>query len=145
MAEMVPRDPVYELGVESLRNGYSAGVGRSMTALRWIRTGWGALLLLVPNTVASHTPAGSLDARARLVGRILGARHLVQAWYTGADPSGRRLAVGAGVDGLHATSMLSLAALSPRHRRPALADAAAAAGFAAAGILSARRDRGRPA
>ncbi|MGH3579532.1 MAG: hypothetical protein ACRDU0_18515 [Mycobacterium sp.] len=112
-----------------------------MTTMRWVRTGWGSLLLLVPNILA-HIPAGPLDARAQLVARILGARHVAQAFCTGAEPSRRRLAVGAVVDGTHAASMVSLAAWSPRHRRPALTDAAIATAFATTGILCARRGRG---
>lgn len=47
------------------------------------------------------------------------------------------LAVGVEIDLLHAASMLALA-LDGRRRRPALADALIAAGFALAGALAAR-------
>ena len=46
-----------------------------------------------------------------------------------------------GVDIIHAASMLGLAAIDVRHRRPALADAVVASGFAAAGYAVTRRRR----
>ena len=111
-----------------------------MTALRWIRAGWGAVLLIAPHSVA-RTPAGPLDARNILVARILGVRQLVQAAATGSGSSYRLRVASIGVDIIHAASMLGLAAIDVRHRRPALADAVVASGFAAAGYAVTRRRR----
>lgn len=112
-----------------------------MTALMWTRASWGALLLLAPQTLA-HTPAGPLDTLDRLVARALAGRQLAQATLTGSDPTPRRLVVGAWVDGLHATSMLTVAAIYPRHRPAAITDAMIAATFAAAGsVAAAHRSR----
>lgn len=70
--------------------------------------------------------------------RVLGARYLVQAiagsrlhgsWVPEAD---------AGVDLVHAASMLAVAGALPRHRQLALASAATAVGFAAADLVARR-------
>lgn len=111
-----------------------------MTALPWIRAGWGAVLLIAPHGVA-RTPAGPLDARTILIARILGVRQLVQAAATAPGSSYRLRVASTGVDIVHAASMLGLAAIDVRHRRPALADAVVAAGFAAAGYAATRRRR----
>ncbi len=81
---------------------------------------------------------------------VLGARHLVQTGLTVLVPAlgaaehetegGAKtaIAVGAGVDLVHAATMIGWAILVPRHRRAAMANAAAAFGFATAGLLAAR-------
>lgn len=60
--------------------------------------------------------------------KIAGARHVLQGALTIAAPELRVLGVAA--DGLHALSMVAVAALSRRYRHPALAQAALAATFA---------------
>ena len=102
------------------------------TVLLRLRTLYGGGLLLAP--------AGSLAALARMplgpgtiaVARVLGARHLVQAWLI-RHPSRRRLFIGAGVDAAHAVSMMALARCSadPGHRVAARRDARTAAALAA--------------
>jgi hypothetical protein len=80
--------------------------------------------------------------RPRPVVRVLGARYVVQAlggeWVHRAWVP----AVDAGVDLVHAASMLGVAAVSPRHRRAALASAALATGFAVADLASPTRVKG---
>jgi len=61
-------------------------------------------------------------------------------------PSPLVAGAGAGVDGLHAASMVGLAAISARHRRAALRSAALAAGSSVtlAGLTRASRPARRP-
>ena len=86
----------------------------------------------------ARRPAGT---RARRVIQLLGARQLLQAALTGARPTGAVLAVGAGIDALHAASMLALAASRREWRVPALTDATVAAGLAVLGAAAIRTAR----
>ncbi|KAA0016346.1 hypothetical protein [Antrihabitans cavernicola] len=113
-----------------------------MTTLSWIRAGWGVVLLLAPHRVA-RTAAGPLDGRDNLVARILGARQLVQAAATGRQSSHRLRVASTAVDIIHAASMAGLAAIDEPRRRPALADAVVASGFAAAGYAATTRHQTR--
>jgi len=70
---------------------------------------------------------------------LLGARHLAQATLTALAPRPGVFAAGAGVDALHAASMLLLAGADRTARRAALTDAAVEAAFAATGLAAARR------
>jgi hypothetical protein len=58
--------------------------------------------------------------------RILGARHLIEAGVMAAEHDAGPPRWMIGIDAVHATSMLLLAAVSPRLRRAALASAASA-------------------
>lgn len=76
---------------------------------------------------------GAPGADARRIARVLGARHVLQAGVElAAWPRWRRL--GATADLLHAASGVGLAAVDPRWRRVALADAALATSWAVVGI-----------
>lgn len=86
-----------------------------------------------------------LLGRPGVLPKILGARLVLQAAATlfasaGADRTTRRALheVGAGVDALHATSMVGLALCSARRRREASRQALAATALAAGGALVAR-------
>jgi hypothetical protein len=72
--------------------------------------------------------------RACRVARLLGARHLAQATLTALVPLPGVLVAGAGVDALHAASMVMLAAVDSTVRRTALTDAVIEAAFAATGL-----------
>jgi hypothetical protein len=102
-----------------------------------IRIGVGLHHLLTPGLGASAFLGARLDARARLVARVLGARYLFQAVASGTRPSAAVLALGAEVDGAHAASMLLLALLNRHRRREALTSSLIAAGFAFAGVRAA--------
>jgi hypothetical protein len=81
-----------------------------------------------------------------MVIRVLGSRQVGQALVTYVAPEARVTVAGAVVDGIHALSMLGLAARSTRWRRPALVEAAAATGLSVLGIwLGLRRFVGYPA
>lgn len=100
---------------------------------------WGAALLVVGGglwTVVAGRPPGEVD---ELAVRVLGVRHLAQGVAQASAP-GLDQRLFAGVDVLHAASMVWLAVVDERRRRPALVSAAAAAG-AAALTLSAQRRR----
>jgi hypothetical protein len=99
------------------------------------RGAYGLALLAAPHALVSRTGAGASPGQCR-VARVLGARQLVQAAMTW---SGRpdALAIGAMTDAVHGTSMVVLAAASPRLRRAALTEVATAAVFGAAGMSSA--------
>jgi hypothetical protein len=98
-----------------------------------LRAGYGAVLLGAPGAVIGICTGQPASSRARATARLLGARHLAQAAVTVAAPTGRVLAVGAGLDLAHAASMLALAAGRRPLRRAELADAATEAAFAVLG------------
>jgi hypothetical protein len=113
----------------------AAAGGRALAA---IRASYGVALLITPGTVI-YLATGRFPGRpARRVAQVLGARHLVQAGVSALAPLPGVLAAGAGVDGLHAASMVMLATVSRDMRRAALTDALAEALLAAAGFSAAR-------
>jgi hypothetical protein len=103
-----------------------------------IRAGYGVLLVVAPGAVIRLATGQPSGRRERAVARLLGTRHVVQAAITAFAPVPGVLAAGAGVDVLHTTSMIMLAAADRRARRAALTDALAESLFAAAGFSSAR-------
>ena len=102
-----------------------------------VHVGHGGALLLRPAAVAGWVDGGA-DGRSVAVVRVLGVRHLAQglAGLVTARRAAARL--GAGVDGLHAASMVGLAVLDRRHRRGAAASALTALAFALAGSWAGR-------
>jgi len=107
-------------------------------AVQMVRVAWGLLQLATPGLVADRVLRVPLDHRAEVVARVLAARQVLQAGLLLRTPTAATLSVGAGVDGLHAASMLALAALNARRRPPALLDASIAAAFAVSGVVGAR-------
>jgi hypothetical protein len=107
------------------------------------RAGWGCVLLFVPRQVLRIGGGPPVPAGAVAVARVLGARELLQAALTAVAPTGSVAGLGAVVDALHASTSVGLAAVSPRWRPVALADAAIAGGLAAAGWSSRSRVAGR--
>ncbi|HEX7744749.1 MAG TPA: hypothetical protein VF462_05760 [Micromonosporaceae bacterium] len=99
---------------------------------------WGATLLGAPRPVL-HVLGGRQTPLARMILRVLGARHLVQATVTALHPSRAVLAGGAGLDGLHALTDLALAVLDPSQKRLALTDAGIAATWIGLDLRAARR------
>lgn len=98
-----------------------------------VRASWGLGLLAAPRYMLTHLGV-ELDTTSLVVTRILGARHLTQAFLSGADPSPEVLAMGAWVDAAHSATALALAALDRPRARAGLTDAAVAAFFGAAGF-----------
>jgi hypothetical protein len=108
-----------------------------------VRAAWGGALLVAPGAVLALTTRSdpAFLGAARTVLRVLGARHLVQAGVELRRPGAAVLGAGAVVDGLHAASGVTLAALDRRWRRSALLDAAVATGFCLATARSAHHVR----
>lgn len=109
----------------------------SGTLLELVRGGYGALQLAAPTLVAEHVLNRPLDAPARAVARVLGARQLAQALASGNAPSYPVLALGVEVDLLHAGSMIALGIVDRRRGGIALVDALIAGSFALAGVRAA--------
>lgn len=109
-----------------------------------VRASWGAALLIAPDSVLRATRSGPVDTPSRTVTRILGARQLIQAVLSGSRPSRAVLALGVGVDSVHALTACALAVSDRRRARAGCTDAAIAAGWAAMGWRDLRRDRQRP-
>lgn len=110
--------------------------------LEMVRGGYGAAQLIGPGLLADRVLALRLDPSERVVVRVLGARHLLQALGSGSRPGYPALALGVEVDLLHTGSMLALGLLDRRRRRAALSDAVIAGGFTIAGALAAHAARG---
>jgi len=97
----------------------------------------GLVLLLRPKAVARACSGPQAVPKAWIV-RALGGRMLLQAAVQAVRPDRLTLDAGTATDAAHATSMVALAAVSPRYRRPASLSAAFATVSAALG-LSCRR------
>ena len=108
-----------------------------MKVLPVVRAGYGMVELAAPGLLAERLLGQRLDPPARLIARILGARHLAQACLSGPAPTAAVLA-------LHTASMIGVAVLSRQWRPAALISAAAATGFATAGGLATRNARRHP-
>lgn len=93
----------------------------------------GATLLVRPEAVAKASSGPDAVPRAWIV-RVLGARMLVQAALQAARPDRRLVDAGVAVDASHSASMVALAAVSRRYRRPASLSAAVAGISTALGL-----------
>jgi hypothetical protein len=107
-------------------------------ALTWAHAGWGAALLCAPRVGLGDLTGQPLDRPTRVATCVLGTRLLAQAALTRAGRGSERSRVlgGAGVDALHATSMVLLGWRVPRYRKVALRNAAVAGALAGAGAVS---------
>lgn len=112
----------------------------SLRLLALARCVWGATCLARPHRVA--VAAGS-DAGVRAIWfvRALGVREVAQGGLTAVAPGTGVVAAGIAVDGLHAASLLALAAVDASRRRPALLDALAATCWALLGLVVRRSRR----
>ncbi|MFF1632541.1 hypothetical protein [Leifsonia sp. NPDC058248] len=104
--------------------------------LEFLRIAYGLAELTMPGTLSGAVLKDVPDKRMLIALRILGARNVVQGVATLAT-RGRLGPLGGMVDLTHAASMVGLAAVDARRRRPALLSASTAALFAA-GELSGR-------
>ncbi len=107
-------------------------------ALTLTRLAYGAVLLLAPTALLARLTRFGLDRRARLVARVLGVRELLQAELVRRRPTRGRQLAGAGVDAVHAASMIALARADQGRRRAALHNAASAVLLALGGLAGAR-------
>jgi hypothetical protein len=113
-------------------------------ALQMARAGYGGALLRQPGEAIRMATGRLPGRRACRVARLLGARHLAQATLTTLVPRPGVFVAGAGVDALHAASMVMLAAVDRTARRAALTDAVVEAAFAATGLAVAVSWAGAP-
>jgi hypothetical protein len=91
------------------------------------RLAYGAALLVAPDVTAGALAGRRLDGRARLVVRVLGARHVTQALVLRSQAPGSTLRrVARATDLQHAGSMALHAAHAPGWERAALTDASLA-------------------
>ena len=97
----------------------------------------GSVLLIAPSRAATLVARGPGGAPPNWVIRLLGLRMVAQAGFELSHPTPEVLAASAGVDGVHAASMLPVL-LSSRYRRPALVSAGVALA-SAAGLTCAQR------
>lgn len=100
-------------------------------ALGGVQLALGAVLVARP-AIAGQVPSWLV--------RVLGGRGVLQGAVTLAEPGAGTLALGACVDAAHAASMIPVAAVSARYRRPAAVSGGIAAAMAAAGLALARTD-----
>lgn len=107
-----------------------------------VRAIYGAILLVAPGKVI-QTLTGERPPpdRAVLVGRVLGARQLLQALTVDRVRSPGWLLIGTLVDVVHAVSMVGLAAVADQRRWLPALDAVLAGTWAATGLRAARRER----
>jgi hypothetical protein len=96
----------------------------------WVRTVYGLALLARPGRLVELVAKRPTTSSERTLVRVLGLRETVQSLACAQRPTSAVLKVGAGVDALHATTMLVLAIRSAHWRRPALVSAAVAATYA---------------
>jgi hypothetical protein len=104
----------------------------------------GATELLKPDWMVDLAGADPDSGRVRAVARVLGGRHLLQASVVAARPSETVRWGGVVVDLLHAASMVLLALVSRKYRRPACTSAAMAVALAAVSRPEPRPPRPRP-
>jgi hypothetical protein len=95
-----------------------------------VRATYGVSLLLLPGAMVRVVSGKPADRVSTVVGRILGARHLLQALTIERKGTRGWLLVGVTIDAIHTLSMLGLAALSRDRRRMAALDATLAGGLA---------------
>lgn len=107
--------------------------------LQGARAVWGTALLVSPEAVLRAVGEHDPDPRSRAVVRVLGARHLAQAAFSGRAPGRSTLADGAWVDVVHALTSLALAAGDRPRARLALLDALIALTWGTATARAARR------
>lgn len=110
----------------------------SFRYIEFIRASWGLLLLLAPHAVLARLHGVRVDRRALVVARILGARQVVQASLSGANPTPEILAAGVWVDAVHSLTALGLAVVDRRRARGGVIDAIVAALWAGLGAYDLR-------
>ena len=97
----------------------------------------GSALLISPHQAATLAARGPGGAPPNWVIRLLGLRMVAQAGFELSRPTPQVLAASAGIDGVHAASMLPVL-LSGRYRRAALVSAGVAL-VSATGLTLAQR------
>jgi hypothetical protein len=86
----------------------------------------GVVLLTVPTSIAGLVADGAARPPTAVV-RLLGARLIGQGAAQLLQPAKGTARLAAAIEGAHGASMVGLAVISPRYRRPAVIAAAVAA------------------
>lgn len=108
----------------------------------WLPRGfYGLALTIGPASVLRLVGIDDASPKATAIVRILGLRDVTQALICAPTPTRPVALLGAGVDGLHAASMVALAVASPRWRRAGLFSGSLSLGFALLGVRQASRPR----
>ncbi len=110
----------------------TAAYGGQARVLGAVTFAAGAITVLRPDALTRAAAEPDHSGPPAWIVRVLGARQLIQGMAILLAPTPAVLDVGKLVDVIHASSMLGLAAVSPRYRRAGLVSAATAAGFALA-------------
>jgi hypothetical protein len=113
-----------------------AGAERALALTRLV---YGTTLLARPDALIKFSSAHPADPHARLVARVLGARHCAQAVLVGSTRKVVAHELAAVVDLLHAMSMAGLAVFDHKYRRAEIIDGSIAASLAAAQLAALRR------
>ncbi len=108
-----------------------------MTLSAVTRLTYGTVLMLAPG-VLGHGGGDSRDRRFRVVVRILGLRHLLQACIEVRWPTRSVRRAGTAADALHAATDIGCAVIDGPRRRAAMCDAGVALTFAAVGSWASR-------
>lgn len=111
--------------------------GALPTGIAVLRTGVGVALTAFPGRISSAAVGRPVSTIACLFTRVVGVRHLTQAFLTVTVPELLTPSRGAVIDGLHGASTMLLAAASARYRRAALINTALAATFCGLGVIHA--------
>lgn len=127
--------------MRSAATGASDGssLTRNLRALTAARVLYGVVLLGFPRTLVSDLGGRREDRAVRVIARLLGVRHLVEAAVVERHHSRSWILADATVDGAHAGTMLAVAAVDRRRRRLALTNALVAGALTWADVRTARR------
>ncbi|MGV8977797.1 MAG: hypothetical protein ACOH17_07120 [Cellulomonas sp.] len=117
---------------------FGRAAGRGLGALIATELAVGGALVIAPHQVLATVGAPDPSAVTVAVARVLGVRLLGQAAAAAWRPRRDTLIVLAGVDSLHAASMVALLVVDRGVRRPALASALTATAMGGAALLLAR-------
>lgn len=107
---------------------------------RWLPRGfYGLAVTMGPASLLRLVGISDASPKATAIVRILGLRDVAQALVCAPAPTRSVVLLGAGVDGVHAASMVALAVSSPRWRRAALFSGTLSLTFALLGVRQASR------
>lgn len=109
---------------------------------RWLPRGlYGLAVTMGPASVLRLVGIDDASPKPTAIVRTLGLRDVAQALIYAPAPTRPLVLLGAGIDGLHAASMVALAVASPRWRRAALFSGTLSLTFALLGARQASRAR----
>lgn len=102
-----------------------------------VRAAYGSVLLLAPDSWFERVAGGETGAAFAVLRRMLGIRHLLQAFALRDPDRSLTTAAGAGTDLLHAATLLPFIALDGSRRRMYVLDLLVEVAFACVDVRSA--------